>query len=338
MPFNANTTLRTTRSLMLCAIACFTLLAISATSNPAGAQAGDYPAKTVRIVVPYTPGGASDITARLLADRLGQKWSRPVVVENRAGASGMIGTDMVAKADPDGYTLALIASSHVANQSLFKKISYDTLKDFAPVTMTAQVQLALVVNPDLPVKNVAELIALLKANPGNYNFASSGSGSNPQLFAELFMQLSQTSMMHVPYKGSTAAHPDLLSGRVSVMFDAIASVLPHVKAGRLRLLAVCGAKRSALLPDVPTLAEAGVPGYAMASWGGILAPAGTPKAIVAKLHTDIVSALNEPANRQRLADLGAEVIGNTPEQFQDILVAETARYATLIRAAGIQPE
>jgi tripartite-type tricarboxylate transporter receptor subunit TctC len=333
-----DTMLRAVRSLALCAAACVGLLAVSTIGNGVFAQTGDYPAKTVKIIVPYTPGGASDITARLLADRLSQKWSKPVVVENRAGASGMIGTDLVAKAEPDGYTLALIASSHVANQSLFKKVSYDTLKDFAPVTMTAQVQLALVVNPDLPVKNVTELVALLKASPGKYNFASSGSGSNPQLFAEQFMQLSQTSMMHVPYKGSTAAHPDLLSGQVSVMFDAIASVLPHVKAGRLRLLAVCGAKRSALLPDTPTLAEAGVPGYAMASWGGVLVPAKTPKVVVAKLHADIVAALNEPAIRQRLADLGAEVIGNTPEQFQEILVSETARYATLIRAAGIQPE
>jgi tripartite-type tricarboxylate transporter receptor subunit TctC len=200
------------------------------------------------------------------------------------------------------------------------------------------VQLALVVNADLPAKNVAELVALLKANPGKYNFASSGSGSNPQLFAEQFMQLSGTRMAHVPYKGSTAAHPDLLSGQVSVMFDAVASVLPHVKTGRLRMLAVCGAKRSPLLPDVPTLAEAGVPGYAMASWGGILAPAKTPKPVIAKLHDDIVAALNEPEIKQRLADLGAEVIGNTPEQFQDQLNSETGRYATLIRAAGIQPE
>ena len=307
-------------------------------SPDARAQAGDYPNRTVRIVVPYTPGGASDITARLLADRLGRKWAKPVVVENKAGASGMIGTDLVAKADPDGYTLALIASSHVANQSLFKNVPYDTLKDFAPVTMTAQVQLALVVNADLPAKSVAELVALLKANPGKYNFASSGSGSNPQLFAEQFMQLSGTKMAHVPYKGSTAAHPDLLSGQVSVMFDAIASVLPHVKTGRLRMLAVCGAKRSPLLPEVPTLAEAGVPGYAMASWGGVLAPAKTPKPVIAKLHDDIVAALNEPEIRQRLADLGAEVIGNTPEQFQELLNSETARYATLIRAAGIQPE
>jgi tripartite-type tricarboxylate transporter receptor subunit TctC len=320
------------------AVACAAFVAAAAQAPATQAQTADYPNRTVKIVVPYTPGGASDITARLLADRLGRKWNKPVVVENRAGASGMIGTDLVAKAEPDGYTLALVASSHVANQSLFKTVPYDTLKDFAPVTMTAQVQLALVVNADLPAKNVAELVALLKANPGKYNFASSGSGSNPQLFAEQFMQLSGTKMAHVPYKGSTAAHPDLLSGQVSVMFDAIASVLPHVKTGRLRMLAVCGAKRSPLLPDVPTLNESGVPGYAMASWGAILAPAKTPKPIVAKLHDDIVAALNEPEIRQRLADLGAEVIGNTPEQFQEQLTAETTRYATLIRAAGIQPE
>jgi tripartite-type tricarboxylate transporter receptor subunit TctC len=288
--------------------------------------------------VPYPVGGASDITARLIADKLSQKWGHNVFVENKAGANGIIGTEAIAKAAPDGYTLGLIASSHVGNPFSYKTIPFDTLNDLQPVTQTANVQLGLVVHPKLGVNNVQELVALLKANPGKIDYASTGPGGNPHLFAEVFMQLSGTQMTQIPYKGSSAAHPDLLSGQVPVMFDAVAAVMPHVKAGKIKLLAVTGAKRATLLPDVPTLAEAGVKGYGMTSWGGIIAPAKVPKPIIQKIQRDVVAALREPDVRDRLTALGADVVAGTSEEFDALLRSETIRYQKLIKDAGIVPE
>jgi tripartite-type tricarboxylate transporter receptor subunit TctC len=245
---------------------------------------------------------------------------------------------MIAKAPPDGYTLGLVASSHVGNPFSYKVVPFDTLNDLVPVTQTANVQLGLVVNPSLPVNNVAELVAYLKANPGKVDYASTGPGGNPHLFAELFMQLSGTNMTQIPYKGSSSAHPDLLSGQVKVMFDAVAAVTPHVKAGKLKLLAVCGATRAPLWPNVPTLDEAGVKGYAMTSWGGIIAPAKVPKPIIQKVNRDIVEALNEPDVREKLAGMGAEVVGSTPEAFDALLRSETKRYEKLIKDSGLVPQ
>ena len=268
-------------------------------SAPANAQ--DYPTKPVRILVPYPPGGASDVTARVLADKLTKRWGgKPVFVENKAGANGVIGTETIARADPDGHTLGLVASSHVANPALFKKLPFD-LADMTPVTMTAQVQLGLVVHPSVPAQNVRELVAYLRANPNKLAVATSGRGSNPQLWALAFQQATGTQMIDVPYKGSGAAHPDLLAGQTQVMFDAVAAVTPHVKAGKLRILAVGGEKRSPYLPDVPTMQEGGVPGYAMASWGAVIAPAKTPRPIVDYLHREIVAVLNEPDVKERMA-------------------------------------
>ncbi len=303
-----------------------------------GVQAQDYPTKPVKIIVPYPIGGASDITARLIADKLTRKWGVGVVVENKAGANGIIGTEAIAKAPPDGYTLGLIASSHVGNPFSYKTIPFDTLNDLQPITQTANVQLGLVVHPSLGVNNVQEFVALLKANPGKIDFASTGPGGNPHLFAEVFMQLSGTQMTQVPYKGSSSAHPDLLSGRVPVMFDAVAAVMPHVRAGKIKLLAVTGAKRATLLPDVPTLAEAGVKGYGMTSWGGIIAPAKVPKPIIQKIHRDVVEVLHEPEVRDKLTQLGADVVAGTPEEFDALLRSETVRYQKLIKDAGIVPE
>lgn len=303
-----------------------------------GTAAQDYPTKPVKLIVPYPPGGASDITARLIADKLSKKWGQGVFVENKAGANGIIGTEAIAKAPPDGYTIGLIASSHVGNPFSYKVIPFDTLNDLQPITQTANVQLGLVVHPKLNVNNVQEFVALLKANPGKIDFASTGPGGNPHLFAEVFMQLSGTQMTQIPYKGSSSAHPDLLSGQVPVMFDAVAAVMPHVKAGKIKLLAVTGAKRATLLPDVPTLAEAGVKGYGMTSWGGIIAPAKVPKPVIQKLHRDIVEALKEPDVRDRLTQLGADVVAGTPEEFDALLRAETVRYQKLIKDAGIVPE
>lgn len=312
------------------ALACAALLPLSA-----AAQA--YPNKPVRILVPYPPGGASDVTARIIADKLSRKWGSPVFVENKAGVNGIIGTEVIANADPDGSTIGLVASSHVTNHALYKKVPY-AMADFVPVTITAQVQLGLVTNPNLPVKDVKELIAYLKANPGKVNVATSGRGSNPELWALAFEKMTGTDMQDVPYKGSGAAHPELLAGQTQVMFDAVAAVMPHVKSGKLRLLAVGGEKRSPFLPDTPTMQEAGVPGYVNSSWGAIIAPAKTPKPIIDKLNKDIVEILNEPDTKERLAGLSAEVVANSQPDAVAYVDKETARLTKLIRDVGIQPE
>ncbi|MEO8485772.1 MAG: tripartite tricarboxylate transporter substrate binding protein [Betaproteobacteria bacterium] len=314
------------------------LVAIFALATACAASAQDFPTKPVRILVPYPPGGASDVSARVIADKLSKKWGgRAVFVENKPGANGVVGTETVARAEPDGHTMALVASSHVTNHALMKKVPYE-LNELVPVTMTAQVQLGLVVHPSLPVGNVRELIAYLKANPGKVAVGTSGRGSNPQLWALYFMRLTGTEMIDVAYKGSAAAHPDLLAGQTQVMFDAVASVLPHVKAGKLKLLAVGGEKRSPFLPETPTMQEAGVPGYVLASWGAIIVPAKTPKAIVDQLNRDIVAVLNDPDTRERFAALSAEVIGNTPGQAAAVMSAEETRLTKLIRDVGIPPE
>ena len=300
--------------------------------------AQEFPGKPIRLIVPYPPAGASDITARLVAEKLSKKYGVQVVVENKAGANGVIGTEMIARAAPDGYTIGLVASSHVGNPYSYKRVPFDTLNDLQSITQTANVQLGLAVHPKLNANNVKELLTLLKAQPGKVDFASTGAGGNPHLFAEVFMQLSGTKMNHVPYKGSSAAHPDLLSGEVQVMFDAVAALAPHVKSGRIKLLAVCGDKRAALLPDVPTLDEAGVKGYGMYSWGGIIAPAKLPRPLIDKLNRDIGEALRLQDVRDRLTQLGAEVVAGTPEQFDALLRSETVRYAKLIKEAGIIPE
>jgi len=302
------------------------------------AVAQDYPNRPVRIIVPYPVGGASDITARLVADKLSKKWGQGVVVENKAGANGIIGTEMIAKAPADGYTIGLVASSHVGNPFSYKVVPFDTLNDLVPITQTANVQLGLVVNPSLGVNTVAELVALLKSKPGKIDYASTGPGGNPHLFAEQFMILTGTTMQQIPYKGSSSAHPDLLAGTVQVMFDAVAAVTPHVKAGKLKLLAVAGATRASLWPDIPTLQEAGVKGYAMSSWGGIIAPAKVPKPILDKLNRDIVEALRQPDVREKLVSMGADVVAGTPEQFDALLRADTVRYEKLIKAVGLEPQ
>ena len=312
------------------------MLAACALAGPAIGQ--DYPTKPLRILVPYPPGGASDVTARILAYKLSKRWGgKPVFVENKAGANGVIGTETIARADPDGYTIGLVASSHVTNHALMKKVPYE-LVDMVPVTITAQVQLGLVVNPSVPASNVRELVAYAKANPNKLAVATSGRGSNPQLWALAFQRMTGTQMIDVPYKGSALAHPDLLAGQTQVMFDAVAAVMPHVKAGKLRLLAVGGAERSPFLPDTPTMQEAGVPGYVNASWGAVIAPAKTPKAVVDKLNVDIVAILNEPDTKERLAGLSAEVIANSPAAAAAFMNSEEVRLTKLIRDVGIQPE
>lgn len=302
------------------------------------AQGTNFPSKPITIVVPATPGGAIDLAARLIGQKFTEAWGQPVVIDNKAGATGVIGTEAVAKAAPDGHTLALVASSHAINPSMRKTLPFDTVKSFEPVVLTHVVPLMLVVSPTLPAKTLPELIAYGKANPGKLSFASSGPGGAPHFSGELFKTMSGIDMLHVPYKGSTAAHPDLLSGRTSLMFDTVAAINPQVKADKVRALAVTTAKRSAAAPQVPTMAEAGMSGYETSTWGGLLAPAGTPREVVAKLNAEANKALANPEIRQRLLDAGIDAGGGTPQQFGAFIQAEMVKWSKVARDAGIQPE
>ena len=325
------------------ATACAALLAVAglpaaiAQTAPAPAPAA-YPTKQITIVVPASPGGAIDLAARLIGQKLSEAWGQPVVVDNRAGATGIIGTDLVAKSPPDGHMLALVASSHAINPSMVKKLPFDTMKSFEPVALTHVVPLVLIVSPELPVKSVAELVAYGKANPGKLSFASSGNGGAPHFSGELFKSMTGLDLTHVPYKGSTLAHPDLISGRTSLMFDTVAAANVQIKAGRLRALAVTTARRSSVLPDVPTMQEAGIAGYETSTWGGLLAPAGTPAATVARLNAEVARILAMPDVRKTFQDNGIEPGGGSPRQFGDFIATEMVKWAKVAKDAGIQPE
>lgn len=300
--------------------------------------AESWPARPVTIVVPSTPGGAIDTVARLLGQRMGMAWGQSVVIDNRAGASGIVGTEFVAKAPADGYTLGLVPSSHAINPSMYRKLPFDAVKSFEPVIATHALPLLLVVPAKLPVADVAQLVAFLKAQPGQHSYASSGTGGAPHMSAELFKVMAKVDVNHVPYRGSTAAHPDLIAGRTSLMFDTVSAVAPHVKSGALRALAVSTTKRSVLFAQVPTMAEAGIAGYETSTWGGLLAPAGTPRTVVARVHEEAQRALQEPELRERLLATGIEPLGGTPEDFGRTIRSELARWAAVARDAGIQPE
>jgi tripartite-type tricarboxylate transporter receptor subunit TctC len=314
------------------------LIAFLVAVSVATAFAQSYPSKPIRVVVPATPGGAIDLAARTIGAKLTDAWGQPVVVENRGGAAGIVGSDTVAKAAPDGYTLALVASSHAINASLYPKLPFDTVKDFAPVILTHVVPLVLVVNQSLPAKSVKEFISYAKANPGKLSFASSGNGGAPHLSAELFKAMAGIDMLHVPYKGSTAAHPDLLSGQVLVMFDTVVAIAPHVKSGKVRALGVTTTRRSAVLPDVPPISQAGLPGYDTSTWGGVLAPGGTPMEIVAKLNGEIARILKMPDVRERMMNAGSEPGGGTPGQFKAFIDAEMIKWAKVVKDSGAKAD
>ena len=302
------------------------------------AAQGAYPHKPIRMIVPYPPGGPTDVLGRIVAQKLSESLGQQVVVENRPGASGMIGAELVAKAAPDGYTLLTNASIHVINPSLYPKMNFDALRDFAPVSLIAQVPLILVVNPGLPVKSVQELIALGKAEPNRLNFGSSGNAAAPHLAGESFKIATGIQMQHVPYKGSAPALTDLIGGQVQLIFDSMPSAMPHVKSGKIRALAVTTAKRSPTVPDLPTIAESGVPGFDISTWYGVWAPAGTPKDIVNKVSAEIAKALQQPAVRERLAALGAEPVGNTPEEFAAYCQSELAKWSKIVRESGAKAD
>ncbi len=292
----------------------------------------------MKIVVPATPGGAIDLIARSLAEKLTASLGQTVVVENKPGASNNLGTDFVAKNAPDGYTLVIVASSHATNKHMFKSLPYDPVKDFAPVAYTHVVPLLLAVHPSVPAKNVPELVSWLRANPDKVSYATSGSGSSLHMAAELFMSMSKTKMQQVPYKGSSAAHPDLLAGRTALIFDPVPAIRAHVKSGALRGLAVTSSNRSSAFPELPTVAESGFAGYEATTWGGILAPAGTPKEIVAKLNLAINEALKLDDVRARLSGAGIELQSGTPEHFGEVIKAEVEKWGRIVKEAGIQPE
>ena len=311
------------------------LLALLATLAT-GALAQSYPSRPLRILVGFAPGGAADITARLLGEKFTASMGANVVVDNRTGATGIIATDIVAKSAPDGHTLGVFALSFAINPSI-RKLPYDTERDFTPITITATVPLVLVVTGSLPVRTVKELIDMAKARPNALSVASSGAGSSPHLTAELFQLMTGVRMQHIAYKGSTAAHPELIAGQVQVMFDTLVATTQLIKAGRLRALGVTSKNRAVEFPDVPAIAES-VPGYESTSWGVLIAPAKVPPAIIDKLNKETVRALHLPDVKERMARLGAEVVGNTPAEARAFLRAEVEKWARTVKAAGITPE
>ena len=302
------------------------------------AYAQGYPARPVRMIVPYPPGGPTDVLARIVAVKLSEALGQAFAIDNKAGASGMIGAAEVAKAAPDGYTLLGNASIHVINPSLYPKSTFDAIADFTPVTQLAGVPLILVVNNDLPVKSVRELIAYAKANPGKLNFASSGNAAAQHLAGESFKIAADVQMQHVPYKGSAPALTDLIGGQVQLMFDSMPSAMPHVKAGKLRPLAVTTAKRSAAVPDLPTVAEAGVPGYDISTWYGLWAPKGTSREITERIASETAKILKVPDVRERYAALGAEPVGSTPDEFAAYCRSELSKWAKIVRESGAKAD
>jgi tripartite-type tricarboxylate transporter receptor subunit TctC len=298
-----------------------------------------FPTKPVRIIVAFPPGGGTDIVARLIAPRLTELWSQAVVVENRAGASGTIGTEAAARAEPDGHTLFMATMGNMtANQHLYSKMAVDPLRAFAPITKVVDVHFVFIAHPSLPADSVKQLIELAKKRPGELHYSSSGPGGAPHLAVELFKRQAGINLTHVPYKGSGPGMNDLLGGRVMMTMDSLLQSLPHIKGGRLKALAVLGPKRSALLPDVPTMAEAGVTGYALTNWFGLLAPAGTPKETVSKIHGDVTKTLRDPEIQKKIADMGANVVGNSAEEFGAAMRAESAQWAEIIKSANIKAE
>jgi tripartite-type tricarboxylate transporter receptor subunit TctC len=313
------------------------LLSFSVATIAFTATAADYPQKPIRLIVPFAAGGGNDAVARTIAQRLSAGLGQQVVVDNRAGAGGIVGAELAAKSAPDGYTLFLGGvGSHAINPSVHRNLPYDPVRDFAPISLVASAPLILVVQPSVAANSVEEFVALAKAKPDTINYASNGNGSSSHLAAVMFEAMTGTRMTHVPYKGLAPALVDLLSGQVQAMFSSVVAILPHVQAGKLRALAVTGEKRLALIPDVPTVAESGVAGYQAGSWYGILAPAGTPPEIVRTLNSEIVKAIQQPDVKRAFALEGAEPVGSSPQEFAAHIRAELSRLGKVAREAKIE--
>jgi tripartite-type tricarboxylate transporter receptor subunit TctC len=292
----------------------------------------------VRVIVPFPPGGGTDLMARVVVQKLGETVGGTFIIDNRGGAGGSIGSDVAAKSPPDGYTILVVSGAHAINPSLYPKLPYDTVRDFAPITMITSGPGLLVVHPSVPAKTVKEFIALAKSRPGQLNFASAGTGTPPHLAGELFKTMTGVSMVHIPYKGNGPAYVDLLAGHVPVMFPTIPTAIPQVRAGRIRALAVTSARRTEIVPELPTISESGVPGYEVSSWYGLLAPAGTPLAIVNRLQQGVAKALRLPDVGQKLKADGLDLVGSTPEQFGATIKTEIVKWAKVVKASGAKVE
>ena len=313
----------------------FRLILLAALAAPLFAHAQAYPSKAVRIINPFAPGGATDIIARHMAQKLTEAWGQPVVVENRAGASGALGVEHVAKSAPDGYTLLIATqTTHAANPALYAKLPYDAAKDFAPLTLAGSTPLALLVHPTLPVRDVRELLEHVKKNPGKLAYASGGNGTSQHLTMELLKTMTGSYMVHIPYKGAGPAMTDFLGGQVNLMFDNLPTALPHVKSGKLKALAVSTAKRSALAPELPTMAESGLAGFDLATWFAFFAPAATPRELGERISADLRRVLAQADTKDRLTGIGVDVAGTTPEELARFHRAELAKWAKIVRDSG----
>jgi tripartite-type tricarboxylate transporter receptor subunit TctC len=316
-----------------------TLLALALVGGATStALAQSYPNKPIRVMVGFPPGGVADVLARIIGPKLSENVGQPVVVENRAGAGSNIAAETVAKSPPDGYTLFVYSTVNAVNVSLFTKLAYDPVKDFAPVSLIASMANILVVNPSVPASSVQELIALAKAQPGKLNFGSAGNGTTQHLSGQVFKSMAGIEISHVPYKGSVPAMTAVLAGEIPMMFNVMSTVLPQMKGGKVRALAVTSAKRSALVPDLPTMAEAGLPGFDYVSYFGVLAPAGTPREVVARLNAEIVKLLETPDMKARLAEVGAEPLSSTPERFGAFIQEEIRKSAVVVKESGAKAD
>jgi tripartite-type tricarboxylate transporter receptor subunit TctC len=304
----------------------------------ATASAQPYPVKPVRLIVPFVPGGNSDIIARSISPEMSKALGQPIVIENRGGAGGLIGTEVAARSAPDGYTLLMVSAAHTINPAMAKKLPYDAVRDFSAISIVADVPATFMVHPSIPSKNIREFIALARARPGELNYSSAGRGSVSHLSGELFSSMAKIRMVHVAYKGSGASVIDLIAGHTQVQFSSMPVVLPHARSGRLKMLAQAGAKRSPAAPDVPTVSESGLPGYVVSSGFSMFAPANTPRTIITTVNGAIVKALADPGVRNGLASQGADPIGSTPEQHDAFNKAEIAKWIKVTRQAGIEPE
>lgn len=312
----------------------FLAAAMALSLGAGGALAQAFPEKPVRIIVPYSTGTATDTLARLIAQKLSEKWGRQAVVENITGANGMIGTDVVAKAPKDGHTLGMIAANHAVSTHIFPNVPYDPVKDFAPIGIIGEVPFVLAVHPSVPVQTARELADRARENPGKLNYASAGNGSPPHLSGELFKSMAKVNIVHVPYKGLAPAITDLLGGQVQLAFGATSAILPHVRSGKLRALGVTSLKRSAAAPELPTLDEQGFKGFEVVSWVGLVAPAGTPEAVVNKINTDVTSILASPEVKARIAGLGIELVAGSAKDMERTLANDFERWGKIVKASG----
>ena len=315
---------------------CVTVLVLAAAFSGYGRAADDYPVRPIRLIVTAAAGGNADTVVRLTGQFLSEGLRQAVVIDNRPGANSMLATEMTVRAAPDGYTLVLVSNAHATNPSLVSRMPYDTLKDLAPVSLLATTSNVLVINPSVGVSSIKDLIAMARAKPGQLNYGSSGNGSSANLAAELFNSLAGVRITQVPYKGTAQLLTDVISGQIQLSFSSMASIMPHVKTGKLRALGTTGVKRSAAAPDVPTIAEAGVPGYRSINWNGLLAPAATPKPVIATLNREIVRQFKTPAAQERFASVGIEALSGTPAEFDKFIREEIRQWGKVIKAAGIK--